>query len=127
MEVLLSLLIAVIFVGAIYLILARNLVRILSGIVMLSNAVNLLIFVCGRIAGYAPPIIKEGQERLSADIVSANPLPQALILTAIVISFALFCFILTLTFRSYEEMGTDEADNIREAEPEENHYIPFKW
>ena len=50
--------------------------------------------------------------------VSANPLPQALILTAIVISFSFFAFLLVLGYRAYQDLGTDDTDEMHLAEPE---------
>lgn len=103
------------FGAAVYLMLSQSLIRLLLGIVTLGNGVNLLIFTAGRISRDPPPIIGEG---LSAPAQAvANPLPQALILTAIVISFSLFAFILVLAFRGYEMLGTDDLPDMRHSEP----------
>jgi multicomponent Na+:H+ antiporter subunit C len=77
--------------------------------------VNLLIFTAGRILREVPPIIPEGLDVPATAV--ANPLPQALILTAIVISFSFFAFLLVLAYRAYQELGTDEAGSMRVAEP----------
>jgi len=110
-----ALLTGLFFATAVYLMLAQSLIRVLLGIVTLGNGVNLLIFTAGRISRDPPPIIAEG---LSAPLAAvANPLPQALILTAIVISFSLFAFILVLAFRGYEVLGTDDVAAMRRSEP----------
>ncbi len=103
------------FAASIYLMLSRNLLRVLFGILTLSNAANLAIFNVGRLTRDVPPLIPLGSEvPLTA---TANPLPQALILTAIVIGFSLFAFILVLVYRAYHELGTVDANRMREAEP----------
>lgn len=99
----------------VYLLLSRHGMRILIGIVLLSTATNLLIFVAGGLRFTAPPVIEPGLEVLAAE--TANALPQALILTAIVISFSFFAFLLVLAYRAYQELGTDEVDAMRLAEP----------
>ena len=115
MDFLLPLLIGVIVACSIYLILSRNLVRVVLGLSLLSNAVNLIIFASGRVTRAIPPLIAEGQV-LPPDGY-ANPLPQALILTAIVIGFGLLAFALVLTYRAYQELHTVDTTAMREAEP----------
>ena len=117
METLLSAVIAAFFAAAIYLILSRHLVRVLIGIVILGNAVNLLIFTSGRLVTATPPLILAGETALAAG--SANPLPQALVLTAIVISFSLFAFLLVLVMRAYQDLGTDDMNEMTTADPVE--------
>ncbi|MHC5654311.1 Na+/H+ antiporter subunit C [Stappia sp.] len=115
MEAALSILIGLFFTVAVYLLMSRQLVRVLLGIAILGNAVNLLIFTAGRLLREVPPIIP-GDQMVPAETI-ANPLPQALILTAIVISFSFFAFLLVLSFRAYQELGTDDASEMRVAEP----------
>ena len=115
MEILMALLVGVFFSVAVYLFLSRHIIRMLLGAAVLGNAVNLLIFTSGRLTPEAPPIISTGPAG-TAEIM-ANPLPQALILTAIVISFSFFAFLLVLSFRAYQELGTDDAVEMRIAEP----------
>lgn len=115
MEAGLSVLIGLFFAVSVYLLMSRQIVRIMLGIAILSNAVNLLIFTAGRLTREVPPVIPEGA--VTPLEQTANPLPQALILTAIVISFSFFAFLLVLTFRSYQELGTDDANEMRVAEP----------
>ncbi|AXS39922.1 Na+/H+ antiporter subunit C [Breoghania sp. L-A4] len=115
MEAGFSVLIGIFFAASIYLMLSRQLIRILIGVALLGNAVNLLIFTAGRLTREVPPVIPEGA--MVPVEVTANPLPQALILTAIVISFSFFAFLLVLAFRAYQELGTDDANDMRVAEP----------
>jgi multicomponent Na+:H+ antiporter subunit C len=99
--------------GGIYLLLSQNLVRMLFGLVMLSNAVNLMLFTAGGLNHRKPPLIQGDQIELT--VATANALPQALILTAIVIGFALLTFMFVLFYRSYEVLGTVETEKMREA------------
>ncbi|MGP4750530.1 Na+/H+ antiporter subunit C [Agrobacterium pusense] len=115
MEALFSILVGIFFSVAIYLMLSRHSIRVLLGIAILGNAVNLLLFTAGRLTREVPPIIPAGMDTLPAG--AANPLPQALILTAIVISFSFFCFLLVLTWRAFQELQTDDTDEMRTAEP----------
>lgn len=116
MESGLSILIGLFFAIAVYLMLSKQLVRMLLGIAILGNAVNLLIFTSGRLTREVPPVIPP-ELYLPAE-ATANPLPQALVLTAIVISFSFFAFLLVLAFRAYQELGTDGVNEMRVAEPE---------
>jgi len=101
--------------AAIYLLLSRSLIRMLLGLVLLGNAINLVILVAGRLSRLVPPIILGND---TAPIpAAANPLPQALILTAIVIGFAMFAFLLVLAWRAYENLEADDTDRMRVAEP----------
>src|SRR5690606_18566269 len=97
MDTIFTLTVAVFYAVGFYLMLSRHIVRILLGIAIFGNAVNLTIFTAGRITRLMPPIIPLDMDVLPAG--TANPLPQALILTAIVISFSFFAFLLVLTFR----------------------------
>ncbi|OHV75607.1 Na+/H+ antiporter subunit C [Rhizobium sp. LCM 4573] len=125
MEMLFSLLIGVFFSVAIYLMMSKYTVRILLGIAILGNAVNLLLFTSGRLTREVPPIIGAGLDALPAG--TANPLPQALILTAIVISFSFFAFLLVLAYRAYQELGTDNTDEMRLAEPGDEPLPPLGY
>ncbi|MCB1415914.1 MAG: Na+/H+ antiporter subunit C [Nitratireductor sp.] len=115
MEVYLALLVGCFFIVSIYLLLSKYVIRILLGVAILGNAVNLLIFTAGRLTREVPPIIPEAL-KVPAE-ATANPLPQALILTAIVISFSFFAFLLVLGYRSFQDLNTDDTDNMRFAEP----------
>lgn len=109
----------------IYLLLSRSLIRMLLGLVVLGNGVNLLIFTAGRLTRAAAPIVPAGLEQAAGPI--ANPLPQALILTAIVIGFAMFCFLLVLAYRAYRRLDADNTDNMRVAEPPDAPNPPLSY
>ncbi len=125
MEPLLAGLVGLFFAAAIYLMLSRHIVRIMLGIAILGNAVNMLLFTAGRLTREVPPIIAAGRDTLES--TAANPLPQALILTAIVISFSFFCFLLVLTYRAYEDLKTDDTDEMRVAEPAHEPLPPMGY
>lgn len=114
METLLAFVVGGLFSAAIYLILCRNEVRFLFGLVLMGNAVNLLILAMGRLTGAAPPLISE--ETGVPPEAAANALPQALILTAIVIGFAVFAFVMVLFHRAYRELGTLDLESICHAD-----------
>jgi len=97
-----------------YLTLSRDLLRCLIGLALLGNGVNLLLFSGGRLGSTVPPILEAGATTLGA---AANPLPQALVLTAIVISFALLCFSLVLAVRLIKLAGSNDVTLLRAAEP----------
>ena len=103
MEVALCFVVAALFSVALYLLLSKHIIRMLLGVVLLGNAVNLLIFTNGRIG------------------------PQALILTAIVISFSFFAFLLVLAYRAYQDLQTDDTDRMRVAEPEDEGLPPLGY
>lgn len=125
METALAGTVAIFFAVSIYLLLSRHTIRILLGTAVLSNAVNLLIFTAGRLNRDAPPVIPAGLSVPETAI--ANPLPQALVLTAIVIAFSIFAFMLVLVYRSYEVLGTDNTDEMRMAEPEGEGLPPLGY
>lgn len=115
MEVLVSILVGAMVAAAIYLMLDRNLLRFLFGLTLISNAVNLLIFSSGRLTQGKPPLVPDTAYEPVGHV--ANALPQALVLTAIVIGFGLFAFALVLALRAYTQLGTLQTDEMRVAEP----------
>jgi multisubunit Na+/H+ antiporter MnhC subunit len=114
METMLALTIGVLVAAAAYLLLARDVPRALLGFVLLGTGVNLAILAAGRVGTMAPPLVGSGSEALAAN--AANPLPQALILTAIVIGFGLAAFALVLVMRAQAEFGSASAEDMDEAE-----------
>ncbi|WP_420414639.1 Na+/H+ antiporter subunit C [Roseibium sp.] len=122
METIVVYLIGLFFAVAVYLMMSRQIVRMLLGVAILGNAVNMLIFTNGRLIREVPPLIPS--HLYTPEVATANPLPQALVLTAIVISFSFFAFLLVLAFRAYQELGTDEVDEMRLAEPENDQSPP---
>jgi multicomponent Na+:H+ antiporter subunit C len=115
MEVVLSVVVGALASASVYLMLSRSWVRYLFGFVVVGNAVNLLLFAVGRATATAPPLVAEGLSAPAGPV--ANPLPQALILTAIVIGFGLLAFALVLAVRAQAALGTVDVDAMRVAEP----------
>ena len=118
MDLLVAAMVGTLVAASVYLMLARDVLRFLFGLVLISNAANLTIFASGGLTPERPPLIDAGA--LAPDPGVANALPQALVLTAIVIGFGLFAFALVLAFRGYREMGTLDSDEMRLAEPRED-------
>ena len=104
-------------IAAIYLLLSRHALRIVIGLMLLGNAVNFIILLSGRITSTIPAVVPIGEQIIENP---ANPLPQALILTAIVIGFALTCFSVVLMIKLIKKLGTDDINQWREAEPLNN-------
>ena len=115
MESAFAVVVGILFTISVYLLLSGSLIRLVLGIFVFGNATHLLIFVAGRLTREEPPLIPAGMT--IAEPGFANPLPQALILTAIVISFSLFAFLLVLAYRAYQTLGTVDTDAMRDAEP----------
>jgi len=100
---------ALVTVG-VYLLLERSLTRILIGVVLVGNGVNVLFLVAGGAAGGAPIVGTTPTEEMS------DPLPQAMVLTAIVIALATSAFLLAMSYRSFQLEGHDEvADDVEDA------------
>ncbi len=98
----------------VYMFLAHDLPRVLIGFVLFGSAVNLTIFASGRIGATLPPFVAPGTDVLTAG--TANPLPQALILTAIVIGFGLTVFALMLVVRANAEFRSVNTADLDAAE-----------
>jgi multicomponent Na+:H+ antiporter subunit C len=114
MNLLMSFLVAVLFTIGIFLILQKDLMRIIIGIFILSNAANLVLFTSAGFQYRAFPFIREGEEFLSTSV--ADPLPQALILTAIVIGLGVFAFFLVLSRVLYKEIQSEKVSELKASE-----------
>jgi multicomponent Na+:H+ antiporter subunit C len=110
MEVLLALASGVLYTAGIYLMLRRRLAQLIVGLGLLSNGTNLLIFTAGSLTRSHPPLVAASGEPLVPPY--ADPVPQALILTAIVIGFAVLAFSLVLAHRVHSTVGTDDVDDV---------------
>lgn len=100
-------LVAVMFAVATYLILQKSFVRILFGFVILTNAANVfLLAMSGSPDGKRAPIVGEGAAN------AVDPLPQALVLTAIVIGFGLMIYLIMLLYRIFLDSGTTDAEAL---------------
>lgn len=125
METALAFLTGLYFAVSIYLMLSQHIIRILLGAALLSNGINMTLFAMGRITREAPPLIADDAYVGAQGI--ANGLPQALVLTAIVIAFSLFAFLLVLVMRSYQVLGTDDTEHMRRAEPADEPVPPLGY
>lgn len=116
MEALLALLVGMLLTCAVHLLLSRDLFRIVLGAMMMTSAANLAVIVLGRTASVAPAFVPSGSTGVSPESV-ANPLPQAFVLTAIVIGLALFAFVLALLVPLARKLRTHDVERLRAAEP----------
>jgi len=110
MEALLALASGVLYAAGTYLMLRRRLAQLIIGLGLLANGTNLLIFTAGGLTRARPPVIPEGATTLVEPY--ADPVPQALVLTAIVIGFGLTAFSLVLADRVHAAVGSDDVDDV---------------
>lgn len=114
MEFLVASAIGVLTTGGVYLILRLRVFPVILGLSLLSYAVNVFLFSTGRLAINAPPILNNYK-----DVPYTDPLPQALVLTAIVISFGMTAVLVMFSLGAYLEAGNDSID-MKDAEPEDD-------
>jgi multisubunit Na+/H+ antiporter MnhC subunit len=121
-EIALSIAAGALFAASTYLILGRDLVRVAVGILLLGVAANVLIFIAGGVSQGPPPLVPPGETTLPEG--GARPLPQALILTAIVISFGLSAFAMVLFWTARRSFGHVDTAQHRLAEPRDVFEAP---
>lgn len=114
METLMAYVVGLLFAASIYMMLRRSIVKLVIGLIILSNAANLLIFVVAGLTRGAPPLIPGSAKEVVGAV--ADPLPQALILTAIVIAFSVLAYAVVLIRRAYEVVGTDDLDKMKDTD-----------
>lgn len=107
MEIVMAFVIGILFMSATYLMLSKSLLRIIIGTGLLSHGAHLLILTMGGLKRGTVPLLGEKASSYT------DPIPQALILTAIVISFGVTAFFLVLAYRAYKELGTDNTERLR--------------
>lgn len=107
MEIVISILAGFLFTVGVYNILQKQLLRIAIGTGLISHGAHLFILTMGKLKRGQPPIIQEGITEYT------DPLPQALILTSIVISFGVTSVILVLAYRTINENDTDNIEELR--------------
>ncbi len=107
MELLVASAIAVLTAAGVYLVLRGRTFPVVLGLAFLSYAINLFLFAMGRLVINRPPIYDKAAEAYT------DPLPQALVLTAIVIGFGLLAFALALVMRAQTKLGTDDVDQLQ--------------
>ncbi|MBS3799648.1 MAG: Na+/H+ antiporter subunit C [Thioalkalivibrio sp.] len=114
MEVVMAFVVGGLYAAAVYMMLRRSIVKLVIGLVLLTNAANLLIFtVAGMLSG-APPLIAPGETLPEG--IPADPLAQALVLTAIVIGFGVLAFAVVLIHRAYEVVEADDMDQMKDTD-----------
>lgn len=114
MGLLLALITGILYSASIYMMLRRSLAKLIIGLVLLGHASNMAIFTLGRLSKGNPPFIAEGGTEVTG--AYADPVPQALILTAIVIGFGIQAFAIVLIKRVYQETGSDDLDDLQTAD-----------
>lgn len=111
MQILLSVIVGLLYGAGLYLMMRRSIVKLIIGLALLSHGANLLIFIMGRLTRSGPPIIPSDAVQLTGP--HADPLPQALVLTAIVIAFGLQAFAVVLIRQAHQSVGTDDLDEMQ--------------
>jgi multicomponent Na+:H+ antiporter subunit C len=114
LEILLAVVVGGLYAAGLYMMMRRSIVKIIIGLVLLGHAANLLIFTAGGLVRARAPLVPEGELIPIGPI--ADPLPQALILTAIVIGFGVVAFTVVLIHRVYDTLGTDDLETIGQAD-----------
>lgn len=112
MDILLAFLVGCLYAAGLYMMLRRSISKLIIGLILLSHGANLLIFTSGGLErGRAPliPISGSSVQGMSAP----DPLPQAMILTAIVISFGVLAFTVVLLHRAHQTLRTDDLDDMK--------------
>ena len=112
METLLAFVIGLLYSVGVYLILRRSIVKLILGIIALGHATNLLLFVAGGLIKGKPQFADLPEHTVLQN--ATDPLPQALILTAIVIGFGITAFFLVLMYRFFKITGTEDLDELKE-------------
>jgi len=107
MEIIICILAGILFAIGVYNILQKQFLRIIVGTTLISHGAHLFILTMGELKRGLPPILTEGITKYT------DPLPQALILTSIVISFGITSLILVLAYRTAKENGTDNMEQLR--------------
>lgn len=110
MNLLLCLAIGVLFGAGVHCLLQRSLVRLVVGLVLIGQAANLAVFASAGLVVGSPALVAAGEKVPAAG--AADPLPQALVLTAIVIGFGLTVFAMALVHRVRESTGNDDVDDF---------------
>lgn len=99
------------YTASIYLALRRSMVKLIFGLFLLGHACNILIFITSDLVKFNAPLVPVGMDVLNEG--AADPVPQALILTAIVISFAVLAYVAVLFKVVYDRVGSDDTDHMR--------------
>jgi len=113
MELVIAVFIGILYACGVYLILRRSLVKLILGVFILGNATNLIIFLAGGLERSGIGFIKDSPMET---VQMSDPLPQALILTAIVISLGIAAYVLALMYKFFKVTGTHDLDQLKNTE-----------
>jgi multicomponent Na+:H+ antiporter subunit C len=113
MEIILAILVGVLYAAGVYMLLRRSVLKFIIGIIFLSNATNLLVFLAAGIVPGEPVFVHPEGDEISR---FADPLPQALVLTAVVIGLGVVVYLLAVKYRLFKETGTDDLDQLKPTE-----------
>jgi multicomponent Na+:H+ antiporter subunit C len=113
MEIILAILTGVLYTAGVYLLLRRSMLKFIIGIIFMSNATNLLVFLAAGIVQGSPAFV-DGKVTDPSQV--ADPLPQALVLTAIVIGLGIIVFTLALKYKYFQLTGTDDLDQVKQTD-----------
>jgi len=112
MEIVLAILVGVLYTAGVYMMLRRSILKFIIGLIFMSNATNLLVFLTAGIVPGNPAFVDSG----GTEKIVADPLPQALVLTAIVIGLGIVVFSLALKYKFFEVTGTDDLDQLKKTD-----------
>ena len=113
MEIILAILVGVLYTTGVYMVLRRSILKFIIGLIFLSNATNLLVFLASGIVAGKPAFVGPNVDNPGN---LSDPLPQALVLTAIVIGFGIVVFTIALKYKFYEATGTDDLDQLKQTD-----------
>jgi multicomponent Na+:H+ antiporter subunit C len=114
MELLIAILIGALFSGGIFCLLRRSIMKVVIGVMLLSQGANLLVFAAGGLTAGLPVFVDSATGVPPAG--HADPLPQALVLTAIVIGFGLVVFTISLLHRAHHAVGSDDINSFNQTD-----------
>ncbi|WP_134089341.1 NADH-quinone oxidoreductase subunit K [Olivibacter sp. XZL3] len=106
-----SVLTGFLFAAGLYLLLHKSFMKLIAGVIMFGNACNLFLLIAGGLVGSQPVFVSGNDEALPIDNM-ADPVPQAFILTAIVISLGVQAFVIVLLKRVYQTSNTNDLDTL---------------
>ncbi len=115
MSTLLAIVVGVLYAAGLYMMMRRSIIKLIIGLALLGHATNLLIFTAGGLSRGQPAFVEQGAKLVPVEAI-ADPLPQALILTAIVIGFGVQAFAIVLFKRAYQTVGTDDLNQMRQTD-----------
>jgi multicomponent Na+:H+ antiporter subunit C len=113
MEIILAILVGVLYTAGVYMLLRRSILKFIIGIIFMSNATNLLVFLSAGVVSGNPAFIG-GLENHAGEM--ADPLPQAMVLTAVVIGLGIITFSLALKYKLFSLTSTDDLDELKPAD-----------